>query len=219
MFTGDSIQFNPATAANSGSYFATITDQNGCSNRDSVAIQIQNADFGGINGDDNLCPGQTMVLTATGGNTYSWTGPNMFVSSNAIVSIPGFSPASAGYYVVQITDSLGCNTTDSVKVSIVVTPDCLFIPGLVTPDLDGHNDTWNIPGLDYFVNAQVDIFNRWGNLVYSVSPYTTPWSGEINEGLEIDGKDGKVPLGTYFYLIRLNDDANTEYKGYVELQY
>jgi hypothetical protein len=56
-------------------------------------------------------------------------------------------------------------------------------------------------------------------MVYSVSPYSKPWEGEINEGVSLEGKGGKVPVGTYFYIIRLNDPDKNEYKGYVELQY
>jgi gliding motility-associated-like protein len=215
----DSIVFNPAVVDQSGTYIVSVSDTNNCVATDSLTIQIQNADFGGINGNDELCIGETLQLTASGGNTYNWSGPNMFVSSASNVTIPGMTQNSAGTYVVEITDSMGCQSTDSINVAIVVTPECLFIPGLVTPDFDGHNDSWEINGLDQFQEAQVDIFNRWGNLVYSVSPYSTPWMGEINEGLSIDGKDGKVPFGTYFYLIHLNDEMNTEYKGYVELQY
>jgi gliding motility-associated-like protein len=76
-----------------------------------------------------------------------------------------------------------------------------------------------VEGLEYYPEAEVFIYNRWGNLIYQVSPYTTPWNGEPNNGLTIDGKSGKVPFGTYFYQIKLNDSEGTEYKGYLELQY
>lgn len=216
---GNTITISPASATQSGVYTALLTDNNGCSVQDTLAIQVQNSDFGGVNGEDELCSGQTLQLAASGGESYSWSGPNMFTSSNANISVPGMNNTTAGFYIVEITDSLGCTTQDTIDVSIVITPDCLKIPELVTPDGNGQNDTWDIEGLSYFPEAEVFIYNRWGSLIYKVSPYTTPWNGEINEGLSVDGKGGKVPVSTYFYLIRLHDAEETEYKGYLELQY
>ncbi len=96
---------------------------------------------------------------------------------------------------------------------------CLFIPDLITPDFDNHNDNWVIPGIENFDKAVVQIFNRWGNLIYYSSPYNNDWNGQVNRGATIDGKDGKVPVGTYFYIIELNEGENTTYKGYIDVQY
>jgi len=217
--TNDTVTFNPATNNQSGSYAVTITDGNGCMNADTILVAISSADFGGIGGPSELCAGQTLTLVATGGGTYSWSGPNLFNSSNASITIPTFTQNQEGSYIVQITDSLGCITSDTNNVSILNSPSCLDIPELVTPDGNGFNDTWEIEGLEYYPDAEVFIYNRWGNLIYQISPYTTPWNGEPNNGLTIDGKSGKVPFGTYFYQIKLNDSEKTEYKGYLELQY
>ena len=122
-------------------------------------------------------------------------------------------------YLVVVTNQDGCIDTASAQVAIVVRPDCLTIPQLVSPNGDGHNDDWEIPGLDYYTNAEIQIFNRWGNRVYFVSPYSKTWTGEQNEGLSIGGKSERLPVGTYFYIIQLKDTEETEYKGYVELQY
>jgi gliding motility-associated-like protein len=84
---------------------------------------------------------------------------------------------------------------------------------------DGFNDFYVIKGIQGYPDSQLDIFNRWGNLIFFTKPYTSPWTGEPNEGITIDGKSGKVPFGTYYYLIKLNDPEGTEYKGYLELQY
>lgn len=217
--TNDTVNFNPAFGSQSGLYVVSITDGNGCSNADSITIAINSNAFGGISGPAELCPGQTLILTATGGDTYSWNGPNLFTSSNAMITIPTFTQNQAGIYIVQITDSLGCITSDTTEVSVLHSSSCLDIPELVTPDGNGSNDTWDVEGLEYYPEAEVFIYNRWGNLIYQVSPYTTPWNGEPNNGLTIDGKSGKVPFGTYFYQIKLNDSEGTEYKGYLELQY
>jgi gliding motility-associated-like protein len=215
----DTLNFAPVALSNVGTYYITVTDANNCVNSDSIDLVAAQSDFANISGDTSLCPGQTLNLSATGGVTYSWTGPNTFVSSNQAITVPNMNTSKMGVYEVIVVDTNGCVDTASTLVSIVVEASCLNIPELVSPNFDGHNDTWDIIGLDQFAEAQVEIFNRWGNLVYSVSPYSKPWEGEINEGVSLEGQSGKVPVGTYFYIIRLNDPDKNEYKGYVELQY
>lgn len=213
------IHFTPILAINTGNYTVQVTDLNGCSTSDTIALSITPDQFGSINGATSLCPKATLVLTASGGGTYSWSGPNQFVSSNETITIPSFTAGQQGTYSVLVTDTNGCTSLNSTEVSISYSAACLDIPELVSPNGDGHNDTWQIDGLDNFLNAKVMIFNRWGNLIYEVTPYSTPWNGEPNTGFEIDGSGGKVPVGTYFYVIELNDQEKNVYKGYLELQY
>ncbi|WP_310147114.1 DUF7507 domain-containing protein, partial [Pedobacter africanus] len=79
-----------------------------------------------------------------------------------------------------------------------------FIPNVITPNGDGKNDTFVIVGLENYGNADVTIFNRWGNEVYRNNNYKNTWTGE---GLN---------KGTYYYLIRLNNNGKQEvYKGWV----
>lgn len=207
------------TNSNSGLYIVTVIDNNNCSALDTVNLVVQTGNNPGILGDTELCPGETLILEATLGTTYAWNGPANFNSTQAIVVVPEVQTAQTGIYTVVITDSVGCTFSDTANVSIVITTDCLTIPELVTADADGHNDSWEIIGLDNYPLAEVQLFNRWGNLIYSVSPYNQPWKGETNKGLSLENGDGKVPIGTYFYLIRLNDEEQHEYKGYIELQY
>jgi gliding motility-associated-like protein len=210
---------NPIINANTGTYFIDVIDSYGCTNSDSFNLVIGVDDFSTITGQTTLCPGQTLNLNASGGVSYSWTGPNAYTSSTSNVTITNIQDPNEGVYQVLVTDTAGCSSIDSAIVNVAFNAGCLNIPQLVTPDADGHNDGWNIEGLDEFPEAEVSIFNRWGNLIYQVKPYTSPWTGEPNEGITIDGKSGKVPFGTYYYLIKLNDQEKTEYKGFLELQY
>jgi gliding motility-associated-like protein len=89
---------------------------------------------------------------------------------------------------------------------------------LITPDKDTYNDSWVINGIDKYPDAEVEIYNRWGNLVYSSSPYANDWAGQVNQGATIDS-DGRVPVGTYFYVIRLNEGDKPPYTGSLEVQY
>uniref|UniRef100_UPI00292E919F DUF7507 domain-containing protein n=1 Tax=Pedobacter nyackensis TaxID=475255 RepID=UPI00292E919F len=104
----------------------------------------------------------------------------------------------------RVKDEYG-NWTDVAAVKINVKG--FFIPNVITPNGDGKNDTFVIVGLENFGNCDITIFNRWGNEVYRNNNYKNTWTGE---GLN---------AGTYYYLIRLNNNGKQEvYKGWVLLK-
>lgn len=206
------------SAANVGFYTVVATDANGCSNSDSVALSIGSLAGLDVTASENeVCPGKDIVLTADGANSYSWTGPNGFTSTGSNVTLSDMDADKSGTYYVTGTDSLGCKATDTINVSIGLSGDCLFIPQLVTPNGDNKNDAWVISGIGAFPDAEVYIFNRWGNIVFQASPYSNDWNGQVNKGLDV-GK-GKLPSATYFYVIKLNNGKDKDIKGYLELQY
>jgi hypothetical protein len=45
------------------------------------------------------------------------------------------------------------------------------------------------------------IYNRWGNIVFEVENYQNDWGGETKNSNEILSDDGKLPDGTYYYLV------------------
>ena len=74
----------------------------------------------------------------------------------------------------------------------------LEIPNVFTPNGDGKNDLWNITGIDEYPDASVQVFSRWGDIVFeAASGYTDPWDGTYN------GTD--VPVATYYYIIKLDN--------------
>lgn len=207
------------TAADQGYYVVTGTDAENCSSTDSLYITVVTDVPASSMEDTTLCPGEVLILTGEGGVSYSWIGPAGFQSDqqNPLVTNDADFDNS-GMYILSVIDANGCSGQDTTMVEVTNNENCLKIPNLVTPDGDLHNDTWDIIGLDAFENAEVEIYNRWGNMVYYASPYDTPWDGTVNKGTTIDG-EGKVPVGTYFYIIRLNEGDKPPFKGYVEVQF
>lgn len=205
---------------NVGYYVLEVTDGNGCQDSDSVFVE--SAVFEEVNvsaSDTVLCPGDPLVLFAEGASTYSWTGPSGFEENGSQVTIDPVSLENGGIYHVTGTSVDGCSDTDSVEVEVIVSPECLFIPGFVSPNEDAQNDAWVITGIENYPEAEVFIYNRWGNLTYFASPYLNDWSGQVNRGVKVGSENGKVPNGTYFYVIKLNDGVTDPFKGYIELQY
>lgn len=82
-----------------------------------------------------------------------------------------------------------------------------------SPNGDGINDLYVIPWLNQFTQVSVEIFNRWGNVVYEADKYVNDWDGKSNAGFSIGDE---LPVGTYYYIIIIKDTKQT-LKGYIYL--
>ena len=87
-----------------------------------------------------------------------------------------------------------------------------------SPNNDGLNDTFVIDYLrNIFLNFRISIYNRWGTLVWTGDTNSNDWDGFANQGILLDNK--KVPDGTYYYVIDLNDpDYSKPLVGYLFLK-
>jgi gliding motility-associated-like protein len=105
----------------------------------------------------------------------------------------------------------GVCDTASVFVLVKCSSDRKFvIYNALSPNGDGINDVFLIEGIEDFPNNSVQIFNRWGNQVYSMKGYKNEWNGTW-------GKRGeKLPDGTYFYIF--NDGKGKNYNGYLVIR-
>jgi gliding motility-associated-like protein len=136
-----------------------------------------------------------------GGNPTSLLGDSTFWSPSTGIltstaeSNPLVSPSENTTYEVLVRDPFGCFAIDSVLVTV----NPLEINDGFSPNGDGVNDGWQLPIVEDYPNILVDIYNRWGQLVFSSVGYTIPWDGRYK------GKD--LPVGTYYYVIDLNDNT------------
>lgn len=91
-----------------------------------------------------------------------------------------------------------------------------WIPQGFSPNGDGLNDEFVILGLrDIFEDFQLKIYNRLGILIYQGNNSIPNWNGRSNQGLNNKGK--VLPVGTYFYILYLNDPNYTNLTGWVYL--
>ena len=79
---------------------------------------------------------------------------------------------------------------DDVNITVLKN---LVIPNTFTPNGDGYNDLWQIKYLESYPNTTVDVYNRYGEKVYSSIGYSVPWDGKYNGSY--------LPPGTYYYII------------------
>ena len=92
----------------------------------------------------------------------------------------------------------------------------LVVPEAITPDGDNINDVMVIEGLSSFPNNTLQIFNRWGNVVYAAAPYANDWDGTSNSNFNIVGN--QLPTGTYYYVLDSGDETVEILKGYIFIQ-
>jgi gliding motility-associated-like protein len=85
----------------------------------------------------------------------------------------------------------------------------LAIPNAFSPNGDNINDRWVIDFLNDYPYCKIDIFNRNGQLVYRSVGYNGPWDGTVN--------GNRLPGGTYYYIIELNNNGYTKLSGSVTI--
>lgn len=129
--------------------------------------------------------------TSPTGVTYTWI-PSTTLDNGTIPN-PTASNTVNTTYTVLVTDANGCVGSDTMHVHIF--PE-IFIPNGFSNNGDGKNDFWVIDNIQQFPNCVVEVYNRWGELLFISNGYSTPWDGKYN------GKD--LPVGTYYYIIDLH---------------
>ncbi len=116
-----------------------------------------------------------------------------------------------GKYEVTITDENGCQKKDAIPL-VSTRKHCLFIPNVFTPNGDGSNDTWEIDNMYLYPDAVIEVYDRWGQLVFVSDPgYNQQWDGSQN------GK--KLPVDSYHYVIDLKKYSSSPVIGNITILY
>ncbi len=170
----------------------TRTSEDGCALTKSFTIQVNPVPDVNVTTDkETIEIYGPATLTATGGNAFTWS-PASTLSSETGPQVLA-KPAETTEYTVSVTTDKGCKG----QKSILITVDQEFkIYDALSPNGDQKNDVWYIKNIQRYPNAQVRIFNRWGNRVFeSDKGYPKPWDGTF-EG-------NPVPPGAYYYIVDL----------------
>jgi gliding motility-associated-like protein len=195
--TTASITVSPAVGINT---YVLVAYSGICSDTDKVVVLVNPLPATDIGPDISVVAGVPTQLFASGGtngSTYLWT-PSTDLSSDTIFN-PIATPQITTQYFVKITNPTGCFASDSILVTLFP---LLEISSGITPNGDGKNEVWEIDGIEAYQNCEVEVYNRWGEKLFSSIGYTEKWDGKYK------GKD--LPVGTYYYIINLHDEVNTE---------
>ena len=188
------------TKADTIKFWVRGTNANGCTSSDTATLVVYPVPQFDITVDgkaikDTMLCGENPIILDAGyaDKFYEWSNGEL---SNSISVLPldPSSPDSLKYYTVTVGNNFGCETTDSVAIVTCLPPAADNIPMVITPNGDGKNDLWEMPNLTSYPNATVDVYDRWGGIVFkSVGRYKA-WDGKYQ------GKN--IPMGTYFYIIQ-----------------
>jgi gliding motility-associated-like protein len=179
-------------------YAIEITDINsGCGFIDSMSIRNQTNVIAEVSQDTIIDFGNSVNLNACCGVSYKWT-PSTYLNDPNIFN-PVSLPERSITYFVEVKDLYNCIDIDTINITVDRE---LFIPNLVTCNKDAHNDYFYIKGL--CSGSKLEIYNRWGDLIYKNDNYRNEWSGEA----ETDA--------IYYFIFRDSCTEKTQ-KGWVHL--
>ncbi len=156
------------------------------------------------------------TLTVVSISTLPLNGTAVINPDGTITYTPNTGFIGVDVFSYVISDS---TQTDTAVVTVtILAPDCnvadLFIPNGFSPNGDGINDIFVIENLSIcFPDNEIVIFNRWGDEVFRQKDYSTAtaWNGEYQNS----GK--RVPDGTYFYVLLLDEEGNQKRNGFIEV--
>ncbi len=190
-----------ASPAKTTSYTLTVND-GVCKDSASVLISVLKKPTVNAGPDKAIVGNQTATLEGqvTGSDlTYFWT-PNIYLSSDTILN-PQVSPPFDTSYTFHVTSDYGCGTAmDTVRVKYFKD---IYIPNAFTPNNDGLNDRWNLPALPAFSQAEVSVYNRYGQLIFFNKGYTNQWDGTF--------KGMPQSSGVYTFIIDLKNGLKKLY--------
>ncbi|MEO6488688.1 MAG: PKD domain-containing protein, partial [Ferruginibacter sp.] len=123
---------------------------------------------------------------------FLWTPSSDF--SNATLLRPIMPATHNQTYTLTATGPGNCKAMDTMYVKILRP---VIVPNAFSPNGDNIHDEWVIAHLSDYPGVTVDVYNRYGQVVYRNVGYSSPWDGTVN------GKP--LPFATYYYIINLKN--------------
>ncbi|MBC6605771.1 gliding motility-associated C-terminal domain-containing protein [Hymenobacter sp. BT188] len=161
--------------------------------------------------DKEILAGTSVILEGRADGTYpvTWTpAAGLTIPANNPLR-PVAAPTVTTTYTLSSGEG-GC--ADSDQVTVTVRP-AIRIPNAFTPNGDGRDDTWQIEFIEQYPDNTVNVFNRWGNKVFSATNYSraNEWRGDMN--------GQPAPVGTYYYVVVTKGPLGKSYSGSITILY
>ena len=178
-----------AVAPQSTTFVVTASSASGCEYVDSVSVTVVgfNTAVTATANPDTILIGEFSQLMASGAGSVVWT-PNATLDNPNIID-PIATPELTTTYRVALTDSNGCEATDTVQVVVLdEVSDCgdpyIYLPNAFTPNDDGRNDVLFVRG-NNITDLYLAVYDRWGQMVFETKDQSIGWDGTFkNEALD-----------------------------------
>ena len=193
---------NPSIlVSDTGKYWVSITDQNGCKGSDTTSIiAIVSSPVAFLPPDTSVCLGANLTIVPLGAyQFYHWSD---FSSGRTLtVSKPGL-------YWLQVTDSNNCVGTDTIQINQTRCLNELLVPSAFTPNGDGLNDLLKPFLSGNIIRFMFTVYDRWGGKVFETQSLQHGWNGKrsgvpLPNGVfiwycqyQLSGQAAKVKKGT-----------------------
>jgi gliding motility-associated-like protein len=215
---GESFKINNKTYTQTGSYTDTISLKNNCdsiivTNINVIDLTLNLVDYLTVKNGDSITLKPT--INSTNNLAWQWSPPTGLSCTNC--QTPTLTPLSNQGYKVLVKDTkFGCTATRDVFVK--VNPcDKVFIPNSFSPNDDKVNDVFIPYGSTCAKGIKkMQIYNRWGDLVFSVENATfgnetQGWNGKFN------GKNLPADVYVYVVIIEFGNGTTEVYSGDISL--
>ncbi len=208
-----------------GMYYLQVTDSLGCTNKDSVNVGLY---IQAINDTVQTNVNEQVIINVVRNDKpVSLLNPSSIsivtpplhgiaevAADSLILYLPEDSYIGQDEFVYAICDYF--KNCDQAKVLVLINDIPFLIPEAFSPNGDGINDKFEIKGLSKYKTVEIEIFNRWGNVVYQSKNYGDSngkdgyWDGTAK------GSSGPVPSGTYYYILKMNGNENINGSIYLD---
>ena len=196
-FLDDANLMRPLTKAitETATFVLTITETASvyvCYNRDTVVVDLYPLIGLQAMKDTFVISGNSIQLEVSGGSFLEYRWEPETGLDNSLIADPIATPLEPiRYYVYALTED-GCEESDSLFIDVI---EDLRAYNVFTPNNDGINDFFEIENAERFPEMHVEVYSRWGDLLFSATGYDadSQWDGYAR------GKE--APTGTYYYII------------------
>ncbi|MEO1263224.1 MAG: gliding motility-associated C-terminal domain-containing protein [Bacteroidota bacterium] len=200
-----------------GNYEVMVEDASGCQQEIFLILDAPDPIFLDAIDDLEINLGESIVLDAA----TNLTDPTVIWQPSDYLDCPSClttnaQPVFSIQYEIEVVDSNGCSAKDEVDIT-VIDQSGIFIPTAFSPNGDGINDFFTVyAGASIYEVASLDIFERWGGLIFQKRNFLPNvdeegWDGQI--------KNEPGPVGTYVFIVELLnvDGSRRVYHGEVNL--
>lgn len=142
---------------------------------------------------------------STNASSYYWT-PSIGLADSSMLNTFVFPDYTIIYYLTAIEN--GCMAYDDMRFNV---NNEVVIPNTFSPNGDGQNDKFEILYVDQYTNNVLQIFDRWGQMIYETTAYSyeKAWDGK--------NKKNEFAEGVYYYHLELRDVNKRIYNGSITI--